>query len=102
MTIGTMAAIRDAGLSVPGDVAMVAFDDFEWAELFSPRLTTMAQPCREMGSSAVRLLLSRLNEPAQAPRSIRLAADFVHRDSCGCPAGPRGRAASGPLPTSDR
>jgi LacI family transcriptional regulator len=84
MTIGTMAAIRDAGLSVPSDVAVVAFDDFEWADLFSPRLTTVAQPCREMGASAVRLLLSQLNGPAQAPRSIRLAPRFIHRESCGC------------------
>jgi LacI family transcriptional regulator len=87
MTIGTMAAIRDAGLDVPADVAVVAFDDFEWANLFSPRLTTMAQPCREMGASAVRLLLSQLRGPGQAPRSIRLAPRFVHRESCGCSAG---------------
>lgn len=84
MTIGTIRALGEAGLAVPRDVAVVAFDDFEWADLFTPRLTTIAQPCREMGSSAVKLLLSRLNDPVQPPRSIRLAADFVHRDSCGC------------------
>jgi len=84
MTIGTMAALRQAGLRVPADVAVVGFDDFEWADYFSPRLTTMAQPCREMGSSAVRLLLSQLTDPAQQPRSIRLAPRFVHRESCGC------------------
>jgi LacI family transcriptional regulator len=88
MTLGTMAAIRGAGLTVPADVALVAFDDFEWAELFSPRLTTMAQPCREMGASAVRLLVSQLGGPAQVPRSIRLAPRFVHRESCGCAVGP--------------
>ncbi|MBJ7598911.1 MAG: LacI family transcriptional regulator [Candidatus Nephthysia bennettiae] len=88
MTIGTIAAIRDAGLSVPSDVAVVAFDDFEWADLFSPRLTTVAQPCREMGASAVRLLLSQLSGPAQAPRSIRLAPRFIHRQSCGCSSSP--------------
>jgi LacI family transcriptional regulator len=88
MTIGTMAAIRDAGLSVPSDVAVVAFDDFEWADLFSPRLTTVAQPCREMGASAVRLLLSQLNGPAQPARSIRLAPRFMHRQSCGCGSSP--------------
>jgi LacI family transcriptional regulator len=84
MTIGTVAAIREAGLSVPADVALVAFDDFEWADYFSPRLTTVAQPCHEMGAMAVRLLLSQLNGPPQPPRSIRLAPRFVHRESCGC------------------
>ena len=65
-------------------MALVAFDDFEWADLFTPRLTTMAQPCREMGASAVRLLLSRLADPRRAPRTIRLVARFMHRESCGC------------------
>jgi LacI family transcriptional regulator len=69
---------------VPEDVALVAFDDFEWADLFTPRLTTVAQPCREMGASAIRLLLSRLSGALQPPRSIRLAPRFVHRESCGC------------------
>jgi LacI family transcriptional regulator len=84
MTIGTMAAIREAGLSVPADIAVVAFDDFEWADYFSPRLTALAQPCREMGAMAIRLLLSQLNGRAEAPRSIRLAPRFMHRESCGC------------------
>lgn len=84
MTIGTMAAIREAGLSVPRDIALVAFDDFEWGDYFSPRLTTMAQPCREMGAVAVRVLLSQLGNAAEPARSIRLAPRFVHRDSCGC------------------
>jgi LacI family transcriptional regulator len=90
MTIGAMKALREAGLAVPGDVALVAFDDFEWADLFAPRLTTMAQPCREMGASAVRLLLSQIADPGLAPRSIRLAAHFVHRQSCGCGLGSGG------------
>jgi LacI family transcriptional regulator len=84
MTIGAMRALREAGLTIPDDMALVAFDDFEWADLFTPRLTTIAQPCREMGASAVRLLLSQITDPGWTPRSIRLAAQFVHRESCGC------------------
>jgi LacI family transcriptional regulator len=87
MTIGALRALREARLTVPGDVALVAFDDFEWADLFTPRLTTMAQPCREMGASAVRLLFSQVTDRAWAPRSIRLAPQFVHRESCGCSLG---------------
>ena len=36
MTIGVIAALRDAGARVPDDVAVVAFDDFAWADLFAP------------------------------------------------------------------
>jgi len=84
MTIGAMRALRDAGLTVPGDLALVAFDDFEWSDLFSPRLTAVAQPEREIASTAVSLLLDRMSEPESATRQIRLAPTINHRDSCGC------------------
>ena len=84
MTIGAMRALRDLGLTVPTDVALVAFDDFEWSDLFHPRLTTMAQPVSLMGSEAVRLLLWRIEAPDLPPRTIRLSPTFMHRDSCGC------------------
>jgi LacI family transcriptional regulator len=84
MTIGAMRALRDAGLSVPGDLALVAFDDFEWSDLFSPRLTAVAQPEREMASTAVSLLLDRMAEPESETRQIRLTPTINHRDSCGC------------------
>jgi len=87
MMIGAVRALRELGLSAPRDVALVGFDDFEWADLFSPRLTTMAQPDAAIGQEAVRLLLTRLAEPDQEPRTVRLDPTLVVRDSCGCVAG---------------
>lgn len=84
MTIGVLHALRERGLRVPEDIALVAFDDFEWSDLFHPRLTVIAQPTREIGAQAVQMLLSRLDEPDRAPRSVRLPARLVHRESCGC------------------
>jgi LacI family transcriptional regulator len=84
MTIGLLRAIAERGLSVPDDLALVAFDDFEWADLFAPRLTVIRQPTTELGSRAVELLLSRLEDPSRPPRTERLDAMFVHRNSCGC------------------
>ncbi|MDI2030146.1 LacI family DNA-binding transcriptional regulator [Saccharopolyspora sp. TS4A08] len=86
MTIGAMRAVRDLSLSVPDDVALVAFDDFPWADLFAPRLTAIAQPSREVGAEALRLLLDRLDDPGRDPVEVRLESRFVHRDSCGCAA----------------
>lgn len=88
MTIGAVRAIRETGLRVPDDIALVAFDDFSWAADFSPRLTVMAQPTHDIGTLAVRRLLDRLADPLRAPQSDRLPPRLVHRDSCGCP--PRG------------
>ena len=53
MVLGTMRALHELGLSVPEDIALVAFDDFEWADLFQPRLTTIVQPCYDIGTKAV-------------------------------------------------
>ncbi|MDH6433453.1 LacI family transcriptional regulator [Streptomyces sp. SAI-144] len=93
MTIGTLRALRDRGLSVPDDLALCCFDDFAWADLFSPRLTAIAQPSREIGAQAVRVLLERLAAPDRPARTVRLDCTFVHRTSCGCPdSGERGRS----------
>ena len=84
MMIGAVRAIRELGLHVPADLALVGFDDFEWADLFSPRLTVMAQPEVEIGARAVRLLMSRIDKPTQPYRTLRLAPSLVVRSSCGC------------------
>ncbi|MGP2437766.1 LacI family DNA-binding transcriptional regulator [Streptomyces sp. JW3] len=85
MTLGALRALRARGLSVPGDIALCCFDDFAWADLFTPRLTAVAQPGRESGTHAVRLLLERLADPELPARTVRLTCSLMHRTSCGCP-----------------
>ncbi|ANP54377.1 LacI family transcriptional regulator [Streptomyces griseochromogenes] len=87
MTIGALRALRRQGLVVPDDMALCCFDDFAWADLFSPRLTAIAQPSREIGAQAVQVLLDRLAAPDRPARTVRLPCAFVHRTSCGCPEG---------------
>lgn len=88
MTIGVMRAARDAGVAIPDDLALVAFDDFEWADLFHPRLTVVAQATSQMGEQALELVMSRLADPTIRTRRVVLRPTLVHRDSCGCPAPP--------------
>jgi LacI family transcriptional regulator len=99
MTIGVLRALKARGLRVPEDIALVAFDDFDWADLFAPRLTVIAQPTKRLGERAVELLLSRLDDPGLSARTERLEATFVHRDSCGCgDARPEGEVAGSASP----
>jgi len=84
MTIGAMRALREAGREVPRDVALAGFDDFDWADSFSPRLTVLAQPCQQLGIRAVELLMRRLNQPEAKRRTIRLDPALRLRNSCGC------------------
>lgn len=84
MTIGALAALGASGLRVPQDIALVGFDDYPWADLFEPRLTTVAQPLSAIGARAVQLLLRRIIDPAAPVETLRLTANIKHRNSCGC------------------
>lgn len=76
--------VRAAGRRVPEDVALVGFDDFDWAECFSPRLTVMAQPCEQIGTRAADLLMRRPADPDGARQTLRLRPALRLRNSCGC------------------
>jgi len=84
MTIGVLHALQERGLNVPRNIALVAFDDFEWSDLFEPRLTVVAQPIDAVGKQAVQLLLARLDNPDRQRQTLRIQSTFVHRESCGC------------------
>ncbi|ATE54695.1 LacI family DNA-binding transcriptional regulator [Actinosynnema pretiosum] len=59
LAFGACQALAEAGLSVPGDVSVVGFDDHPVAAWMRPRLTTVALPHHRLGATAVELLLSR-------------------------------------------
>jgi LacI family transcriptional regulator len=84
MTIGTLKALRGLGLSIPADVAFVCYDDFEWSDLFEPKLTAAAQDVDTIGATAVHLLLRRIRGHDGAPQQIHVPTTFHHRNSCGC------------------
>jgi LacI family transcriptional regulator, repressor for deo operon, udp, cdd, tsx, nupC, and nupG len=68
LAIGVIKGVRNAGKRVPDDVAVVGFDDISLAAQIDPPLTTIAQPMRELGETAARLLLQRLaNRAAEVP-----------------------------------
>lgn len=85
MTIGAMHALRDANIAVPDQMALVGFDDFDWADFFLPRLSVIAQPVQALGERAVQLLLQRIDSPEGPRQAERLGATLRIRNSCGCP-----------------
>ncbi len=95
MTVGALQALRDAGRRVPDDIAVVAFDDFEWADVFTPSMTVAAQPAYTVGVEAVKLLDRRLRDDHGPARTVRLPAEVVHRTSCGCARAPAIRRRAG-------
>ena len=81
VAIGFIKAVRDAGLTVPGDVSVAGFDDIEVASLFAPGLTTMRQPRTDLGHSAAALLVERMTKGGSGNERTRLPCTLVIRDS---------------------
>ena len=82
--IGAIRALKDAGLSVPGDVSVVGFDDILSAAYATPSLTTVRQPLREMGRRGAKVLLERIADKKKAfPSDIVVEPQFVIRESTG-------------------
>jgi LacI family transcriptional regulator len=82
MAIGTMHAAADAGLSVPGDLAVVGFDDIDATTLVRPALSTVAQDQRALGEAAVEALRGLIDEePAEPLRPYIVPTRLVVRGS---------------------
>jgi LacI family transcriptional regulator len=86
MAIGALKALRQADRQVPQDISLVSFDDIPIASAIEPALTTVRQPIQRMGSMAVEVLLSVLEDSSEeeAPaQRIVLPTELVVRASCG-------------------
>lgn len=83
--IGLLRGLHVRGLSVPGDVSVVAYDDFPIAAATIPALTTIAMPLEELGAVAVDELIAQLD--GRAPRDVVIPTEprVVVRESTGPP-----------------
>jgi len=78
-----MQGLLALGLRIPHDVRVMGMDDVAYASLLPVPLTTMRQPCREIGMAAMTTMLERVNRPSMPPRHVMLDCPLVVRQSCG-------------------
>jgi GntR family transcriptional regulator of arabinose operon len=78
-----MHALLGQGIRIPRDVRLVGIDDVGYADLLPVPLTTVHQPCRDIGETALRVMLERLDRPQMPARDILLNCELVVRESCG-------------------
>lgn len=83
MAIGVLKGLVRMGLSVPGDVSIVGFDNTILAEITEPELTTVAAPLRAMGESAVRNLVTMMGGALPSREPIVMPVRLVVRGSTG-------------------
>ena len=78
-----MRTVLGLGLKVPEDVRIAGIDDVRYAELLPVPLTTLHQPCMDLGAVAIAAMLDRIANPHLPARSIMLNGHLVVRRSCG-------------------
>ncbi|MGC9018946.1 MAG: LacI family DNA-binding transcriptional regulator [Candidatus Bipolaricaulaceae bacterium] len=81
MTLGILAALRRQNVKIPQEIAVVGFDDSEWAEFMNPPLTVVAQQPYKLGYEATNLLLYRLTHPDKPFKEIRIETILKIRGS---------------------
>jgi DNA-binding LacI/PurR family transcriptional regulator len=78
-----MHTLLGLGVKIPEEVRLVGFDDVKYASLLPIQLTSMRQPCADIGRAAMAAMLERLANPEAAPRDVFLHCQLIVRQSCG-------------------
>ena len=78
-----LKTLTDLNVCIPDDIRMAGIDDVKYASLLSVPLTTIHQPCTEMGALAISAMMERVRNPKLPARDILLNFRLVVRDSCG-------------------
>ncbi|KQN53421.1 LacI family DNA-binding transcriptional regulator [Erwinia sp. Leaf53] len=81
LAAGAIATLREAGIRVPEETAVIGFDGTELGHLTSPPLSTIEQPSQEIGRQAVLLLLNNINDPDSQAQHTTLAWRYLARGS---------------------
>ncbi len=81
MAVGAIRYLREQGLRVPEDVAVVGFDDAPIAASYKPALTTIAQPIAELGRQAVDMLVQQIDQQPEEPLTQVLTSELIIRES---------------------
>ena len=76
-----MAAIAGLGMSVPGDLSIICFDELDWMGFMPPGISTMAQPRLAIGGAAAQLLLDRIGGADLPGRTLLMPAELMLRGS---------------------
>ena len=84
-TIAVIEALQTLGIRIGKDVALIGFDDVAFYPLIRPSITAISQPVADLGRTATRLLLDRVQHQGPADKvRITLPVSLVTRESCGC------------------
>lgn len=81
---GAIRAIEEAKLTVPGQIAIVMFDQVDWADFYNPPLSYIKQPSYDLGRISAELLFQRIEDEKNPIHVVTLEPEFIIAGSCGC------------------
>ena len=87
MSAGAMDAISQLGIEIPRALSLACFDDLDWMRFLPPGITAIEQPLNQMGRTAARLVLARIQGVGGPAQHLVLPAQLVPRHSIAAPAG---------------
>jgi DNA-binding LacI/PurR family transcriptional regulator len=85
LALGAITAAKELGYRVPEDVTVIGFDDVEHTTMFHPYITTVAQPCYELGKRSAHLLCAQMKQGKDVPRQLILEHQLIVRESSAPP-----------------
>jgi len=89
LALGAITAAKEMGLRVPEDLSVIGFDDVEFTTMFHPYITTVVQPCYELGQRSMERLFAQIQQKPDLPRQQFLEHKLIIRESS-CPPKTRG------------
>ena len=84
LALGAITTAQEMGYRVPEDITVIGFDDVEFTTMFHPYITTVVQPCYELGRHSMQLLYAQITQREDMPRQQFLDHQFIVRESS-CP-----------------
>lgn len=81
LALGAITAAREMGYRVPEDVTVIGFDDVDDTTKFHPYITTVSQPCYELGKQSMQLLFSLMSQAKDVPHQVILPHQLIVRES---------------------
>lgn len=81
LAIGAIQSIQKHGLSVPSDIAVMGFDDIQFASMYTPSLTTIYQPQYDMGQTALKMLIEKVEDNSSDSRCLYFEHELRIRGS---------------------
>ena len=83
--LGALKAVREAGLRVPEDISLIAFDNSIYMDYMTPSISRISQPTEEMGKLATKLLFESITSGSRCSTQLELAPELISRNSVGQP-----------------